>query len=123
MTEEMTMAKVSTFADRLREAIKIRNETQTELSRRTGISKSSISRYLKGDWEGKQEAVYALALTLDVSEAWLMGFDAKMERASVKPVTEISDGLDDDVRRLLGELPPDKRQNVADYIRFLANKE
>lgn len=117
------MAKVSTFADRLREAIKIRNETQTELSRRTGISKSSISRYLKGDWEGKQEAVYALALTLDVSEAWLMGFDAKMERASVKPVTEISDGLDDDVRRLLGELPPDKRQNVADYIRFLANKE
>ena len=53
--------KVATFAQRLRSGLDIRNMTQTELANRSGISKSSISRYIKGDWEGKQGAVYELA--------------------------------------------------------------
>jgi repressor LexA len=52
---------------------------QTELAKRSQISKSSISRYIKGDWEGKQGAVYALAKALGVTEAWLMGYDVPME--------------------------------------------
>ena len=62
--------KVSTFAKRLREGLSIKNISQTALSTLSGVSKSSISRYLKGDWEGKQDAVYALAKALEVSEAW-----------------------------------------------------
>lgn len=72
--------KQDSFARRLREGLDRRGMTQTELARRSGISKSSISRYLKGDWEGKQEAVYALARSLDVSEGWLMGYDVAPER-------------------------------------------
>lgn len=75
------MAEKSTsFAHRLREGLERQGMTQTELARRSGISKSSISRYLKGDWEGKQEAVYALAQSLDVNEGWLMGYDVPPER-------------------------------------------
>ena len=74
--------RMATFSKRLRTAIDMRGISQTELAKKTGISKSSISHYLKGDWEGKQDAVYALALALNVSEAWLMGFDAKMERGN-----------------------------------------
>ena len=69
------MAKIATFAQRLRQALDESGVTQTELARRSKISKSSISRYLKGDWEGKQDAVYALSKALNVSEAWLMGYD------------------------------------------------
>ena len=57
--------KVATFGQRLREGPDRQGITQTELARRSGISKSSISRYVKGDWEGKQEAVYALAQALE----------------------------------------------------------
>ncbi len=74
--------KVATFAQRLRSGLDIRNMTQTELANRSGISKSSISRYIKGDWEGKQGAVYELAKALYVNEAWLMGYDVPMERES-----------------------------------------
>lgn len=63
--------RMATFSKRLRTAIDMRGISQTELAKKTGISKSSISHYLKGDWEGKQDAVYALALALNVSEAWL----------------------------------------------------
>lgn len=72
--------KCTSFARRLREGLDRQGMTQTELARRSGISKSSISRYLKGDWEGKQEAVYALAQSLDVNEGWLMGYDVPPER-------------------------------------------
>ena len=49
------------------------------------ISKSSISHYLKGDWEGKQDAVYSIAQVLNVSEAWLMGYDVPMDAEHATP--------------------------------------
>lgn len=74
------MAKANRFSARLREVLDTRGMTATELSKRTGISKSSISHYLKGDWKAKQDAVYKIALATDCDEAWLMGYDVKMER-------------------------------------------
>ena len=72
--------KISTFAQRLRAGLDARQMTQAELSSRSKISKSSISHYLKGDWEGKQDAVYSIAQVLNVSEAWLMGYDVPTDR-------------------------------------------
>ena len=59
--------------------------TQAELSSRSKISKSSISHYLKGDWAGKQDAVYSIAQVLNVSEAWLMGYDVPMDAEHATP--------------------------------------
>lgn len=76
--------KTATFAQRLREGLDLREMKQIELATRSGISKYSISHYLKGDWEGKQDAVYELARALNVSEAWLMGYDVPAERSAPK---------------------------------------
>ena len=76
--------KTATFAQRLREGLDLRGMKQIELATRSGISKYSISHYLKGDWEGKQDAVYELARALNVSEAWLMGYDVAAERSAPK---------------------------------------
>lgn len=84
--------KVATFAQRLRDGLDIRRMSQTELANRSQISKSSISRYIKGDWEGKQGAVYALAKALGVTEAWLMGYDVPME-AGDSPAPAIPAGF------------------------------
>lgn len=105
------MQKPSTFAERLKTALDYRQMTKAELSRLTGISKSSLTRYVKGDWEGKQDAVYAIASVLDVSESWLMGYDVPMERKDqaepmefIIPISEIQEYLkrSDEVRKLLG---------------------
>ena len=77
--------KISTFAQRLRAGLDARKMTQAELSSRSKISKSSISHYLKGDWEGKQDAVYSIAQVLNVSEAWLMGYDVPMDAEHATP--------------------------------------
>lgn len=72
--------KTSTFSDRLQEGLAARGLRQADLAKRSGIDKSSISRYLKKEYKGNQDAVYKLAQALNVSEGWLMGYDVPMER-------------------------------------------
>lgn len=79
------MNKSGTFASRLESLLQLRNITKAELSRRTGISRSSITHYVKGDWEGKQDAVYAIAEATGVNEAWLMGYDVPLFKAERIP--------------------------------------
>ena len=71
---------IDTFANRLNTAMRIRNIKASELSEKTGISKSSLSEYMNGKYEAKQDGVYLLAKALNVNEAWLMGLDVPMER-------------------------------------------
>lgn len=79
------------FSKRLKEAMRIRNINQAELSQKSGISKSSLSEYLKGKYEAKQTGLFNLAKALDVNEVWLMGEDVPMDRAYGRSkVTEIS---------------------------------
>lgn len=69
-----------TFQSRLNQALEIRNMKPVELSQKTGLSKARISQYTNGVYEAKQKALYLIARALNVSEAWLMGYDVQMER-------------------------------------------
>lgn len=89
--EDHIMEKPSTFANRLNTALEHRQITKAELARLSGLSKSSITRYAKGDWEAKQDAVYAIAQALNVNEAWLMGYDAPMERVYSELLASIAE--------------------------------
>lgn len=113
--------KVATFARRLREGLDVRGMTQAELAKRSGISKSSISRYIKGDWEGKQSAVYELAKALGVTEAWLMGYDVQMESDTAPAVPPGFEPLPNMVKRpLVGSIacgePITAEENIEDYV-------
>jgi len=82
----------STCAKRLQEALDLRGMKGAELARRTGLSKSTIGRYLSGEMEPKNKQNYKLARALDVSEMWLWGYDIPMERPrSQKESDAISD--------------------------------
>ena len=71
---------VDTFANRLEKAMNLKNMKQVDLVEKTNIDKSLISNYLKGKYKAKQDNLYLLAKILNVSEAWLMGYDVPMER-------------------------------------------
>lgn len=66
--------KVSSFAERLRMAMEFTGKRQIDLSSETGIDKGSMSNYLSGRYEPKQEAVHLLAGALDVPDMWLLGY-------------------------------------------------
>ena len=67
--------------DRLRAALEIREKKAVDLSRDLKIPKSAISQYLSGHRIIKDsKRLYIIAEYLNVSEAWLMGFDVPMEK-------------------------------------------
>lgn len=70
---------MNVIAERLKEAMKLRNLKQVDLVQRTGIGKSSICTYLAGEYLPKQTNLYKLAKALSVDPAWLMGEDVPME--------------------------------------------
>lgn len=61
-----------TFAGRLKWALEKSGMKPTDLSSITGIGKSSISRYLKGEYIPKQKKLTQIATVLNVSEGWLL---------------------------------------------------
>ena len=78
--------KTQTFAERLKTALEIRHMTQQALSDISKIPKSAISQYLSSKFEAKQDRVEVIARVLNVSEAWLMGYDVPMERNDNSPI-------------------------------------
>ena len=74
----MKVEIVATTSERLIEAMQRKNMKQAELSRLTGIDKSSISLYISGKYSPKGDKLYKLSLALGVSPAWLSGFNAPM---------------------------------------------
>ena len=109
------MEKASTFAKRLKEALQTSGITPTQLSRLSGVNRGNLYHYMNGDWEAKQDGVLALARVLNVSEAWLMGFDVPRDRdrSSMKETTI------DERLALFDKLPPDKQNQVIEYMQFL----
>ena len=114
----------SNCSERIAAALSIRNMKQSELCEKTKIPKSAISQYISGAFEPKQDRIYLIANALNVSEAWLMGYDVPMERKEESPdKQELSEGeqLMLDLFRLV---PEDRQQLVLDMIRAaLSSKE
>ena len=82
---------MSDFHKQLKIALDIRKMSQAELCEKTGIAKSAMSQYRSGAFQPKQKRTFLIAKALNVSEAWLMGFDgAKMERSRA---SEMSDNI------------------------------
>lgn len=77
------MNKIESCGKRIEKALTFRNMKQSELSKLADVSKSSLSLYIKGAYEPKQDKIYKMAVVLNVSETWLMGYDVPMERKNV----------------------------------------
>ena len=79
------MIPVSTFAERLRTLLDEKKLSQADLSRKCGLSRATLSRYLQGQFEAKQDSIYRIARATGVSEAWLMGAEVPMDYVPPAP--------------------------------------
>ena len=100
---------MSIFIDRLNEAMTMREMTQADLSRKTGISEAALSNYRKGKYEPKHRQLYLISVALNVSPSWLMGLDLEQNE----------DELDQALASLWSSLTESQKKHIVDYIRFL----
>ena len=125
------MERTATTPERLREAMRRADKKQIELATETGLSHSTISRYLSGKVEPRQEAIIKLAAALNVSEWWLWGYDVAQVRTPeqkknddlVKVIAQLrSDPEFFGVVSMLAELPADQYASVKHLIAALGKK-
>lgn len=67
-----------TFVERLKNAMRYRGKTQTDIAVNCGIDKGNLSHYLKGDCMPKQATIMKIANYLEVSPSYLLGLDSNM---------------------------------------------
>ena len=84
----MNNGRVATCADRLKEVLYVKNMRPADLCRLAQISRSYLSHFLSGDFEPKQDKMHVIAKVLNISEAWLYGYDVPMERDENIPTDE-----------------------------------
>lgn len=106
--------------DRIRIGLERKHMSQAELSKITGLTKSAISEYLSGRYKPTQLPTYLISKALDVSEAWLMGFDVPMERIDYMEVhiTHEEKCLLDKYKSLSKE----SQKELTNYLEFLISR-
>lgn len=123
--------RIASTHERLREAMGDAKIKQIELSTESGLSHSTISRYLSGKVEPRQEAIIKLSKVLGVSEWWLWGYDVPKNRT---PEHKKNDALVDVIKQLrvdpdffdvvtqLAELPAEEYGSIKLLISSLRKK-
>lgn len=96
-------------AERLKQALELRDMKCIELSKRTGVNRGTISKYLSGVNEPRADRLHKIALALNVSEAWLLGYDVPMERNDMRS----------EIEYLFSRLSPAKQEAVLQFLRSL----
>lgn len=90
------------------------------------LTKSDLSQYVSGKVAPGQDKLSIIGMALDVSEAWLMGYDVPMKRGSSRRMTDDSvppgfEPLPKMVKRpLVGSIacgdPITAEENIEDYV-------
>lgn len=84
------MDNIYIIKDRLNEALKLRKMTAAELSKLTGLNKTSVSRYLAGISIPRSPAIGNMAQALHVNPAWVLGYNVPMEAEDAEPVIDVN---------------------------------
>ena len=114
----MYKERITSCGNRISTALTLRGMKQSELCKIAKVPKSSLSLYLSGAYEPKQDRIYAMAKALNVSEAWLMGYDVPMEKQEQKNPPEepkLSEG-EKMLLELFRQVPEDKQELVLQII-------
>ena len=70
------------FKERLKAVMELKGIRAVDIVENTDIPKGAISYYISGKSQPKADRLYILAKYLNVSEAWLLGYDVPMERTA-----------------------------------------
>lgn len=108
---------VSTFKDRLNQALSIRNMKPIELSEKTGISESTISQYRSGYAKPKDDKLVVISNALNVNPVWLMGLNVSMVIESTAEADKTNKDIE--IYSQIEGLTPEKRDALLKYLAFL----
>lgn len=113
----MYKERIETCGQRIKSAMEHRGIKQSKLCQLAKIPKSSLSLYLSEKYEPKQDRIHAIAMALNVSEAWLMGYDVPMQRNDEAPsATEELTPCEKALLDMFKQIPESKQESVLKML-------
>src|SRR5699024_7052955 len=128
----------SNFSNRLKQALKENKMKQVDVIEKSKmykeelgvqISKTDISQYVNGKVNPGQNKLYILAKILNVSEAWLLGYNVEKERIDDGTRNKMNKQLETlpvkqipVVSKISAGLPIYSEENLIDYT-YIATKD
>lgn len=122
----------STTSTRIKQAMNSSNLKQIDivnkaksLEKETGIklTKTDLSQYVNGKVTPGQKKLYILAKILNVSEAWLLGYDVEHARINDKSRAEFNQQQDTMAAHFdKDDLTEEEIKEVQDFIKFIKSK-
>ena len=79
----MNDERINTFSERLNEYMTEYGVLSVDLAKQFGVSRSTISQYLKGTILPKRNRLVEIADALNINPLWLMGYDVPMESKKI----------------------------------------
>ncbi len=123
--------KKSTTAERLNLLMKDRNLRQADILEAAKpfcekydvkLGRNDISQYVSGKIEPGQQKLTILGMALNVSEAWLMGYEVASSREPA-PIGDEAQKRLDEFNMLFSQLSPEQMSYIISSIKgLLANK-
>ncbi|MCC2077861.1 helix-turn-helix domain-containing protein, partial [Staphylococcus aureus] len=109
-------------SNRLKHIMKIRNLKQVDIINKSkpyqkqlgiSLSKSTLSQYINDVQSPDQDRIYLLSKTLNVGEAWLMGYDVNSYRVPDEERQE--ETVMSKINNISSQLTPPRQSNVLNY--------
>ena len=121
----------SSTSERLKQLMSERNLRQVDIlekskpfQKQLGVKmgRSALSQYVTGKSKPDDKKLYLLSKTLDVSEAWLMGYDVDIKRV---PDEERGTTQNEhpEILTIYHQLEEPKQEKVLDYATVLLNEQ
>lgn len=124
----METRKVSNTSQRLQQIMAERGLRQVDIVNKCqpycrqfhiAINKANISIWVKGTVEPNQDKLFVLGRALNVSEAWLMGYDVPMERDVERLIDFVVTSKDKDLLIDVESLDENQKELLRKYIELL----
>lgn len=124
--------KNSNTKERLNELMTQYGLKQSDIVKRTGLNKATVSYYTSGKREPAQDNIFIIAQAFDVDPAWLMGYDVPMRKSiqerfsadSAQLIVQIKNNAP--LMRLCQDfmrLDPMQQQSVANLVHSMLPSE
>ena len=117
--------KISSTSERLKEYQRLTGDKQIDILRKcepyckkynVKMGRNDISQYISGRFQPKQDKLFILGNALNVSEAWLMGFDVPMSRENSKNRDRLKNTIDN------FSFTDEEIEDIIKYIEFIISK-
>lgn len=113
----------SNTAERLKLLLDENRITQTELAKRTGLSKATVNQYVRGDNLPRQKNLTKLAKALHTTETYLMGYDDDREIVDIRKENVHANNLNAAIGQAMKQLRLSKHVSIDEMAEKLGRKK